>query len=226
MAILEIIQLGITPSPKSESTTQKAVEALKAINPSHPFVLGTHTRDQGVLQITSELEDTQDFVNFETTPQLKSVLQNIRSPNDAPPTIFHVALNKPALGSRGQGLASANEVEYAQNFFPASQVTPEFQKKIEEDFNKFDEMYREEARGNVGCAYGWTVEEVEHSDIKGPARCFVVIRGWKDGHSFQKSVQTNAFKKAIQLLYAWKAPYKLVSVCSGQMGHCAKADMK
>lgn len=219
MAIAEIIQLGTKPSPDSEvprsvveSKTQKAVEALRVINPSHQFVLGTHIHDESVLQITSDLDDTQELVNFETTPQLNSFLQTARSSYDTPPSIFHVALNRPALGSGGPAAATA--VEFAQNFFPTSQVTPEFQKKIEGDFLKFDEIYREEAEGNAGCAYGWTVEELEHSDIKGElARCFVVIRGWENTASFEKSINTDAFKKAIPLLYAWGAPYKLVRAC-------------
>ena len=56
----------------------------------------------------------------------------------------------------------ANVCEYAQSYFPASQVTPEFQKRIEDDFARFDKVLQRKKGIGPGLATGWIAEEQEH----------------------------------------------------------------
>jgi quinol monooxygenase YgiN len=219
MTVTEIIQFDAEPSldahaPRTtvDDTIQKAVKALKGVKAIQHFVLGTQVQDKGAIQITSEWDGVKDYLNFETTPEFSSFIRSVRSFCGEPRNIFHVALNGSAFGPDGP--ATANVVEFVQNYFPASRVTSEFQKKVEEDFLKFDEIYSKGATGTVSWAFGWVLEEQEHENIKGEkAKCFFVTRGWESMDHFEQSVKNDAYKEAISLLFAWNAPWKMVCVC-------------
>lgn len=136
-------------------------------------------------------------------------VSSVRSSCGEPHNVSHVAFNRSAFGPEGP--ATANVVEFAQNYFPASRVTPEFQKKIEADFLKFDEICRKGIKGNAGLAFGWVLEKQDHEDIKGEnARCLLVMRGWESMGHFEEFVRTDTFQEAIQILLAWNAPYEMV----------------
>lgn len=219
MAITEIIHFGTeplldvhAPGTKVDDTTQKFVKALKGVTTPQHFVVGTQVQDKGAVQITSEWDSVQDYVHFETTAEFSSFIRSVRSFFREPHNIFHVALNRSAFGSDGP--ATANVMEFVQSYFPASRVTQEFQKQAEEDFLKFDEIYSKGAKGTVSWAFGWVLEEQEHENIKGEkAKCFFVTRGWESMDFFEQSVKNDAYKKAIPLLLAWNAPWKMVGVC-------------
>lgn len=219
MAVTEIIHFGAEPlldahAPRTtvDDTIQKAVKALKGLKTPQHFVLGTQVQDKGAVQITSEWDGVQDYVNFETTPEFSSFIRSVRSFCGEPNNIFHVALDRSAFGPDGP--ATANVVEFVQTYFPASCVTPEFQKQVEEDFLRFEEIYSKGTKGDVGLAFGWVLEEQEHENIKGEkAKCFFVTRGWESMDHFEQSVKNDAFEKAIPLLLAWNAPWKMVGVC-------------
>ncbi|OBT72691.1 hypothetical protein VF21_08798 [Pseudogymnoascus sp. 05NY08] len=122
--------------------------------------------------------------------------------------IFHVLLNRSALSPDGP--ATAPVVEFVQNYFPASRVTPEFQKQVEEDFVRFDGIYKKGAKGNLSWASGWVLEDQEHESIKGEmAKCFFIARGWESMDCFEQSLQNDAYKEAIPILFAWNAPWKM-----------------
>ncbi|KAH8810793.1 hypothetical protein F5884DRAFT_668383 [Xylogone sp. PMI_703] len=217
MAIIEIIHLDIesqlaasSPSTAVDNTVRKATETLSKIKPPQPFVFGTQVQDKGTIQITSELDAVQDNVDLETIVESSSFIKALHNACGEPRNIFHVDLSRSAFGP--DGLATANVIECVQNYFPASRVTPEFQKRIEKDFLKFDEIYSKGAKGNLSWASGWVLEEQEHRDIKGEkAKCFFVIRGWESMDHFEESLKNDAYKEAIPLLFAWNAPWKMVS---------------
>ena len=195
-----------------DATIQKAIKALKGIKTSQHFVLDTQIQDKGVVQITSEWDDVQDYVNFETTPEFSSFTRSVRSFCDESHNIFHVALDRSTFGLDEP--ATANVIEFVQIYFSASRVTSKFQKQVEEDFLRFDEIFSKGAKGNVSWAFGWVLEEQEHENIKGEkAKCFFVTRGWESMDHFEQSVKNDVYKKAITLLLAWNAPWKMVSVC-------------
>jgi ribosomal protein S16 len=211
MAVTEIIQFGASPSRTVDDTIQKAVKALKGVKSPQQFVLGTQVQDKGAVQITTEWDGIQDYANFAATPEFTSFLKFVSSTYGEPYRIFHVALDRSAFGADGP--ATANVVEYVQTYFPASRVTPEFQKQVEADFARFDEIYRKGATGGESWAFGWVLEEQEHEAIKDEkAKCFFVTRGWDSMDLFEQSVQNDAYKEAIPLLFAWNAPFKLVGV--------------
>jgi hypothetical protein len=216
MAITEIIHFtaktlpDVQPRTPEDNTIQKAINALKGVKTPRNFFLGKQIQN-GAVQITSEWNGVQDYENFETTPEFTSFIKSVHSVFGEPNSIFHVDLNKSAFGP--DGAATANVVEYVQSYFPVSRVTPEFQKQVEEDFLRFDEIYIQGAKGNLSWAFGWVLDEQEHENIKGEkAKCLFVTRGWESMDHFEQSVKTDAYKKSIPILFAWNAPFKMVSV--------------
>ncbi|TVY50405.1 hypothetical protein LCER1_G008997, partial [Lachnellula cervina] len=157
-------------------------------------------QDKTALQITSEWANPPDPSNPFT--------QTVSSLSSTPPSIFHINLSRSAFGPAGP--ATANVVEYVQSWFPASRATPAFQKQIEADFARFEEIFSVGLRGRVGLASGWVLEEQAHEDVEGgKARCFVAVTGWETMGDFEEAVKRDAFKQAIPLLYAWGMPFKM-----------------
>jgi hypothetical protein len=225
MAVAAIIQFSAEPlldvhAPRTtvDDTIQKAFKALKEVKALKHFVLGTQVQDKDAIQTTLEWDGVKDYLNFEAAPELGSFIRSVRSFCGEPQNIFHVALNRSVFGPGGP--ATANVVEFVLNYFPASRVTPEFQKKVEEDFLKFDEIYSKGAKGSAGWAFGWVLEEQEHENVKGEkAKCFFVTRGWETMDYFEQSVKNDAYKDAIPLLFAWNVPWKMVCVCFAVSGN-------
>lgn len=221
MALIEIIHISAEPLPDSHTlrttadhTIRNAAKALKGVNYPQHLTFGTHVQEKGNVQITSEWDDVQDHTNFEATPEYRFFIDSVRSSCGKPGDIFHVSLNRSAFGPNGP--ATAQVVEFVQNYFPASRATPEFQKKVEGDFVRFDGIYKKGAKGNLDWASGWVLEEQEHESIKGEkAKCFFIMRGWESMDNFEKSVQNDEYKEAIPILFAWNAPWKMVSGCFG-----------
>lgn len=124
-------------------------------------------------------------------------------------SIFHVDLNHPILGSGGAG--TSNVTEFVQIYFPTSQATTELRRHVEAEFVKFDEIVTQEAKGNGGLTFGWTLEDQKHKDIEGEnAECFFVARGWESMEHFQALVKTKAYERAIPLMMGLNAPFKMV----------------
>lgn len=216
MALIEIIHgsaeqlfdsraLGTTV----DDTIKNASKVFKGVKPPQNFALGTQVQDKGTFQITSEWDSVQDYTNIKATPEYGSFINSVRNFCGKPDDIFHVALNRSTFGP--EGAATAPIVEFVQNYFPVSRITPEFQKQIEEDFVRFDGIYSKGAKGNFSWASGWVLEEQEHESIKGEkAKCFSIARGWESMDCFEQSVQNDAYKEAIPILFAWNAPWKMV----------------
>lgn len=211
MASIEIMQFGAgslldahTPSTTIDDLIKKAVEASKgATNPQHHFAIGSQVDNKDIIQVTSVWDESQSDVNLGSTLQESSFSKSMQS--------YHVALDRSAFGTNGP--VTANVVEFVQCYFPATRITSEFQNQIERDFSTFDEIFTQGAKGAGSLAWGWVVEEQEHEEIKGEmAKCFFVARGWESMDFFEQSVKTAAYKEAIPILFAWNAPFKMVSV--------------
>lgn len=204
MAINEIIQFT-TDQASSDATIQKAAKALKGAQTTHQFVLGTQIQDKTALQITVESDNGQSPSSLAQSPVLKSFLDS------TPHSTYHVSLNRPLLSQNGP--ATSPVVEYVLISFPVSRTTPAFQKGIGADFARFDSMFVAEAQGNGTLATGWVDEELEHAEIKGEkTKSFFIVRGWETMEKFEKSLELDAYKKGIPILFAWNAPFKMVSV--------------
>ena len=169
-------------------------------------MLGIQVQDQYAIQITSEWDNSsaQGAENLEEQAALISNLSTLYGKHE---TAFHVSLDRSVFGPGG--LAQAPVVEYVQTWFPTSQVTPDFHRKIESDFSRFDAVYLEGATGHLGLATGWVLEELGHEKITGgeKARCFFVMRGWESMDAFQRAVQHEKYKESIPILFAWEAPF-------------------
>lgn len=220
MTVTEIVKFNAKPGIDSQApytntdrTTEIVTDALKAAKCPEQYVFGTQVQDQSAAQITSEWKGIEDYASFPTDPKFSSFVGSVSSIYGEPREVYHVALNRSAFGVEGP--ATANVVEYAQSYFPASRITPEFEKQIEEDFLRFDKIVKKDAKGDLGLAFGWTLEELDHDDIEGKARGFVILRGWESMEHFEQLVKGEAFKEAVAILYAWKAPFKMVSDCFG-----------
>ncbi|TVY38851.1 hypothetical protein LOCC1_G006769 [Lachnellula occidentalis] len=204
MTLIQIIHLTADPS----ATTPEVIKALKDVETPQHFVLGTQIQDKTAIQITSEWDDVQDPSSFKTTPKSSSFTQSLSSLYGIPTSIFHINLDRSVFGPGGS--ATANVVEYVQSWFPASRATPGYQKQIEADFARFNEIISKGVQGRVGLASGWVLEEQEHADIEGgKAKCFVAVVGWESMNAFEESLKRDAFKEAIPLLMAWNMPAKM-----------------
>ena len=111
----------------------------------------------------------------------------------------------------GGGPAAAPILEYVQSWFPVGTVTPEFKHRIESDFLEFTEVFKREARGEIGGhAFGWAEKAIEREDVEGGrAIGFIVARGWRIFEDFQFSTSTESFRQGIPTLYAWDAPHRM-----------------
>ncbi|KAJ5856461.1 uncharacterized protein N7529_010405 [Penicillium soppii] len=202
MSVVSVIQFDAKSAPPAV-VLDKVQEALEGINPRPEFVFGPQIQDQDILQITSE----QKGPGSESTPHSSSLMVNLHILSETQ-TVFHIALNRPAFGPNG--FAKANVTEFALSYFPASRVTPEFQTQIQTDFLDFERIYSPAATGSRGWASGWLLEEQNHEGLKGEkAKCFCVMRGWDSMDLFQKSLESDAYKEAIPVLFNWQVPFKM-----------------
>lgn len=213
MAVTQLIQFNAQSSVQ-EDTVQNAVSALQGVKAPNHFVIGTHVQDRGALQITAEWNDSQGHEVPQSNLDNACVLGSLRTSLGAPANIFHVPFNTGSTFARS-GPATSKIVEYVQSWFPISRVNLDFQREVEQDFVKFNEIFLKADldRRPGSLAYGWVEELQTHADIPGEqAKCFLITRGWEAMSDFEQSVQTEAYKEAIPILFAWKAPFKMVSL--------------
>jgi hypothetical protein len=199
MAVAEIIHFtaeSVDPDNLIRKTAQAAGQAKN-------ITFGTQVQEPVTVQILSEWEDRD-------TPEHNSFTSRVSSSGGEIQSIYHVSLNRSAFGTDGP--ATGKVVEYVKNFFPVSRVTPEFQRQVEEDFLRFNDIYVEGVQTDTSVAFGWVLEEQEHEDVKGETtKCFFICRGWESMYRFEQSLKTEAYQKAIPILFGWNTPFKMVS---------------
>ncbi|KAJ5408522.1 hypothetical protein N7509_002405 [Penicillium cosmopolitanum] len=217
MPLLEIIQLDSNSLLRDDASIsnpdeniQKLVRAIEQVNPPVDFVLGTHHQDKNAIQITFEHRGSAKSTTSERSLGPGSLSEVISGFYDAPFRSFRVNLDNSVFGPAG--FATANAVEFVLSYFPTSSFNAEFQKKIEDDFIRFDEIYSPATTGDQGLVYGWLEGEQPLEDVDGgSAKCFFVMRGWNSMDGFEASIKTEAYKEAIPLLLGWNAPFKMSS---------------
>ncbi|PQE16401.1 hypothetical protein CJF31_00009639 [Rutstroemia sp. NJR-2017a BVV2] len=209
MDTTEIMTFNINPILEADGqrtiddVIQEAVNTLRETSPLRQFVLGTQVQDNGIVQITSKWDRS---VAQGSDSLLKSLSTIFGPVQDTYNIVFHQE------AAEDNDPATASVVEFVKTRFPASHVSPEFQREIEKDFLRFDDIYIEEVKGHLGCTYGWVLEtqKIEGEDVKS----FFVMRGWESMDSFEQSIQTGAFKKSIPILLGWNAPFQMVHISS------------
>jgi hypothetical protein len=203
MVVLQIMQLEVPADAETKVTIEQAISRLASQGHNSNIVAGVGTQDPKLFQVVSEWENASASAAFTKEMQSITELQQRH--------LHHIDVDQSIL--RSDGPAAAPLVEYVQSWFPVSRLNAEFKQSIEADFLKFDKIYATEAEKDLGWAYGWSIEEEEVEGIADErAKCFCVIRGWKNMEDFEKSIQTDAFRSASPILFGWEAPFKLVSL--------------
>ena len=223
MAMTEIIQFH-TETPACNADLQKALKALQDNGTPGHFAIGTLIQDPHTVQVTAELHNSN---NHQTGTQTSSIAPSLRSLFGDPTYTSHIPFPSPVF--KPNGPATAPVIEYVQSFFPLSRLTPTFQQKIEADFNNFNTILNSDGphQGRGSLTYGWS-EPVSHPDISGEkARAFTVTCGWESMGEFEAGLKTEAFGRAIPVLYAWGAAYRMVrfSLCSFVSDEVGGADL-
>jgi hypothetical protein len=203
MSVTQILHFRAPSASKADDQAQEALKALKSAKAPENYVFGTQTADKSAIQLTSEWHDPKDEGSKEADTYRKTVLDNLGNPE----SMYHVSFKQSAFDKGGP--LSSPLVEFVQIWFPSKTVTADFRKKIESDFEKFDKQCMKVAKGNGGLAYGWVLEEQEHEEVKGKAKCFFIARGWEGMQGFRELVETEEYKGAVGILMGWKAPFKM-----------------
>ncbi|CAL3968448.1 hypothetical protein PZA11_004037 [Diplocarpon coronariae] len=196
MAITQITQFTASPTDEPLAAIAKAFESKDPNAPQH-FVLGSQIQEEDTYHTLSQhvsLASSQAFLA--QNPSANASFQSL-----------HATFNTPLFAPGAPGTAPV--IEYAQVFFPASKITPEFQAAIEADFLRFDAIMRRCLKGDVGLAYGWAEEELEHEDLDEGARSFLVLRGWESMAAFQGLLGAEEYREAIGILFDWQTPFSV-----------------
>lgn len=218
MAITQVIQFNAKrtssttdePHTSVDEKTQEAIKKLAGVKGPQHVAIGTQVQNNHALQIISEWDNLPDQTQ---DSNFSSFTNNIHDLFGKPRTTYHIPLTPSPFTPRGAATAPLSE--YVQVWFPTSLITPSFQQQIENDFSRFDEIFKEESTGDLGLVSGWIVEEQDHDDLKGEkAKCFFVSRGWESMRDFERSTGTEAYKRAVPILLGWNVPFKLVSLLS------------
>ena len=185
-----------------DEIVQKATTAIQSASTIQYSNIGNELENKNVLQI---LIQDSDPANSTTAAE---ILNSLHEHSITPSTTFHLTFNNPPFAHSGP--ATAPVVEYAQSWFPRSDATSAFKQRIEQEFEKFTEIFKRESKGDVGCGYGWVEEELEKEEVKdGKATSFIVARGWETLEDFKMSISTDSYKEAAPILYGWGAPYQM-----------------
>ena len=204
MTTVQIMQFDIAKQHEAsiEEIIREATTLIQNASSVQSFTIGTELEDKNALQI---LIQDSDPANSTTTTEL---LNSLSTHSITPSTTFHLTFtNTPFTLS---DLITAPVVEHAQSWFPLSEATPAFKQRIEQDFDKFTEIFKRESKGDIACGYGWVEEELDNEDVKGKkAASFVVARGWETFEDFKMSTNTESFKEAAPILYGWGAPHRM-----------------
>jgi hypothetical protein len=191
--------ISFTTSVPTDNTISQLNKALHA-SPSHPqFTAGTKVQDPTTIQITAEWPSVQAPSDLTTSTSFHAFEKAI---SDIAPSFKTTIVN---LNDSVFVAHSPPLVEFVHCSFPASSE-PDFQAKIEDDFARFESIFRrrgsQEKVGDIGLATGWAEE-------KDGVRAFVVVRGWSGMSRFEDAVQSEEFKEGIPILMAWGVPFEL-----------------
>lgn len=123
---------------------------------------------------------------------------------------FHAFFDRSLFGPSAP--ARSNVTEFCRLYFPVSQVNPNFQAKVEQVWDSFEKVMRDNAEGLSDCVKGWVLEDIEHESIKGEkAKCFLACVGWESMEYYARANQSEFFAKAAPALLELVSAYEVVS---------------
>lgn len=188
-----------------DDVIEKITAAIHNIPSIQNFTVRTELEDKTAVQII-----IQDSDPTSTNTDLLTTLESLPT-SSSPPTLNHLTLNTTPFPPTGS--LTSPIVEYVQSWFPLSETAPPAtRREIEQEFEKFTEVFTRESKGDGGYEYGWIEEELQKEDVKeegGEARGFVIARGWETMEAFKASTSTESFREAIQIVVARAAPHRM-----------------
>lgn len=187
------------PTSSTQASIQEHVKSLGQIISSKQTLISTTIGTQNTTEIVSEAQ----------TDTATTKIHDLFGP---PSKKYHVVLNRSLFGP--SGAVTRPITEYVQTYFPASRITPAFQKQIEDDFERFNSLAFSDADAANGgdYAFGWVVEQQEHEEIQGEkTRSFFMARAWDSMELFQRFMQTDEARENLPILMGWGAPFRMVS---------------
>lgn len=180
-----------------------AISNTKDSTDSMSLIIGTHVGDQNTMQIATQ--------NYPPTS-----VQHLTKHLGTPSLNFTIEFNASTFGSNGALTQSVTEVVF--NWFPVSEATPEFRKKIEDDFDHFNRLAGfpdNDSENGENVAYGWLDQEQERDEDKGEKmKVFMIVRGWGSMAAFGRFMESDKASKHLPILMAWGVPFKMVSSSS------------
>lgn len=218
MPIVEVIPFPAEPDVATESPNKKSSNLMEELinfaktttGPSY-LAVGTAAKDKTEVQLTVEWDNTTDYSALQSSNTYKLFITHLHLACGKPHTILGTVVEKSVFESGGP--MESEVVEFAHNQFPISRVTPEFKLRVKTDFSKFDDIFKTEALGGTSWVADWLPKEHHHEDVKDePTNSFLVIRGYDSMKQYEGSIQTEAFRKSLPILLAWKGHPKLVSL--------------
>lgn len=90
-------------------------------------------------------------------------------------------------------------VEWMTAFFPSTTSAAEKDKYVA-NAEKFIAECKPAAKGFLGFAYGWVIEEVSHPKVDGKALAMVAVIGWESVEAHMSLRETDVFKENVALL--------------------------
>lgn len=204
MTIVALITLN--PTESSHTILPNLQNHLQA---SHArFIIGTKVSRPTTVQVTTEWPSVQSTSALQSSPAFTALLAFLTEAQYSPTTVTATLSASPFSPT------TAPILEWVKTDFP-SPLSAEKQKGIEDDFARFETIYRKQGTmedvGEVSLSHGWSEE---HKDGNGEkVKSWLVARGWKDMTCFVKAMESEAFKEGIPILLGWGAPFTLVSIC-------------
>lgn len=210
MPIFEIVQYSSKEGPSLEQLVQFAKEANGPTN----LVVGKDIKDNTEFQLVVEWGNVTDYQAVVALESYETFTKSLTAACGPPREVLRGASSKSIFGS--EGAATSDVLEFARTQFPVARVTAGFEKQLQDDFDKFDDIFKKEAAGGSNWTSGWVLgkqDTVEGADGGGaPSRSFFVLRGYNSEEEFVKSIQTESFKKSIPILLGWNGNSNMVSL--------------
>jgi hypothetical protein len=213
MAVIALITLTTTsPIDTILPTLQNHLKGSTA-----HFSIGTKLYEPTSVQITTEWPLIHSASALSSFPNFKSLLDNISLAGYSPTTVV-VTLDKSPFQP-----TTAPIIEWVKTDAPSS-LSAEKQKRIEDDFARFESIYRKRGAmssvGEVSLSVGWSEDHLatDKDGKEGMVKSWIVARGWRDMKFFEEAVKSETFKECIPILMGWGLPFELVSVSDYMLG--------
>ena len=191
-----MVLLGLQRFRSSEGE-KKISELVKESQTSNRVTFGIDIVDKDIVEAV--------FIPEDSDPIPEMLIKSLGEPDNM------IRVDFPHTILKDNKVTEAPILEHIVHFFPAAQVTAQFRTKIEDDFTQFDAINARDTK-RLFLETGWSLP-VDNVDVA-PGKCiaFVTLAGWTSMELFEQNMQRKGFEDALQILLAWKAPWKMVSL--------------